>query len=467
VQPLNQPNRRPFTILALVVAVAASGCGRPVAAPLAPPKPFGGKTIRAAAPGGPAKLLLERQGMAWARGNGATLVILDRHEGDAAPKDIDLIAFNPAEMGRLVEAQALAPLPDSVTSGASWTFLSRPYQTKLLGWGAATYALPLIGDAIVLIYRADLFAAAKRKPPENFAAFLELAKQFAEERKQPSLPPLGNDDALDRDFFSVAAAFAVPPLTDSDLKSRSVNDPAVTNMYGFHFDIETGEPRLTDPGFVKALEWLKASQSFRIHGGTLVEAFANDRAVFGLGSLADVASLKPAEHPNRYAVAPVPASPNGDVVPYIGPGGVIAAVSKSGKEPQAALALLLHLSDLPNGLEVVHTPEYGTAPYRAAHLTERADGWLNWGLDRAGTDALRTALTKATDPRVINAPIRLRVRDESKYRRALLDSLREALDQNADPAKTLQAIAEQWKKLDSRTVEEKRDEYSRSLNLKK
>jgi ABC-type glycerol-3-phosphate transport system substrate-binding protein len=418
-------------------------------------------------PEGPAKLLVERQGTEWARNNGVTLVVNVRHVDDAVSNDTDIVVFNPAEMGRLVDAQTLAPLPDSVTSGASWTFLSRPYQTKLLGWGAATYALPLIGDATVLIYRADLFAAAKRKPPANLAAFLELAKQFADERGQPSLPPLGSDDALDREFFSAAAAWAVPPLTDADLKNRSVNDPAVIKMYGFHFDVDTGKPRLTDPGFVHALEWLSKCQSYRATGGTLVEAFKNDRAVFGLGSLGDVAALRPDEHPKRYAVATIPAAENGDFVPYIGPGGHIAAVCKSSKQPDAALALLLYLSDLSSGLEVVHSPEYGAAPYRAAQLTERADGWLNWGFDRAGTDALRNALAKVTDPRVINAPIRLRIRDEAKYRKILLDGIRHAIDKKSDVAATLQAIADQWEKLDPRPLPEKRDEYWRSLNLKR
>jgi ABC-type glycerol-3-phosphate transport system substrate-binding protein len=467
VQPLDQPNRRRFTILALVVAATTGGCSRPTVVPTAPAKPFAGKTIQAVVPDGPAKLILERQGTAWAKSQGATLVVKARRESDAVPPGADIVAFNPAEMGRLVADGSLTPLPTDVTNGAAWTMLSRPYQTKILGWGAATYALPLFGDATVVIYRADLFAAAKRKPPETFAAYLDLAKQFAEERKQPSLPPLSSDDALDREFFTLAAAFAVPTLIDSDLKNRSANDPAIAKMYGFHFDVETGKPRLTEPGFIQALQWLQASQAYRAKDGTFVDALANDHAVIGLGSLADLAALKPAEHPKRYAVAPIPAAANGEIVPYVGPGGVIAAIGKSATCPDAALALLKHLSDLPSGLEIVHSPEYGAAPYRAAHLSERADGWLNWGFDRTGTDALRTALAKATDPRVINAPIRLRVRDEAKYRRVLLDGLPEVLDKNADPTKTLQAIAEQWEKLDARPAEEKREEYLRSLNLKR
>ncbi len=410
---------------------------------------------------------MERQGNAWALANGATLILKSRKEGDAVPGDIDIVAFNPAEMGRLVDAQSLAPLPESITGSGSWTQLSRVYQTRLLGWGAATYAVPLIGDATILIYRADLFAAANRKPPDSFAAYLELAKQFATDRQQPSLPPLSNDDALDREFFTAAAAFMVKPLSDSELKKRAGNDPAIAKTYGFHFDVETGQPRLTEQGFAQALEWLSASQVHRIKNGTLVEAFASDRAVFGLGTLSDLAALKPSSHPKRYAVAPTPAAATVDTIPYFGPGGVLSAVTKSAKAPEAAAAMLRHLSDLPAGLEIVHSPEYAAAPYRAAHMNERPDGWFNWGFDKPGTDSLRYALTKATDPRAINAPSRLRIRDEAKYRRLLLDGLREVLDKNADPAKTLQAIADQWETLDTRPAGEKKDEYLRSLNLKR
>lgn len=457
---------RGLTILALIAGLIGTGCNRQAAAP-ALVRPFAGQVIRAAVPDGPAKRVMQRLGTSWANQQGAKLSIVDWHPNQAVPDNCDLVAFNPALMGRLVADDALAPLPASVTASASWSTLTRPFQTKLLGWGNATYALPLIGDATLMIYRPDLLAAAKLRPPESFDEFLETAQTIASERNRPSLPPLNSDEELERVFFTVAAAYAVPALTDSDVKKKAGNDANVIKGYGFHFDIETGLPRLTEPGFVRALQWLKASQTCRAQQGSWVGSFVNDDAVLGLGTLADLAALQPMQHPKRYAVAAVPASLSGEVVPYFGPGGVVAAVTKRAQAAQAALALLIHLSDLPASLEVVHSPEFGAAPYRAAHLTERADGWFNWGLDRAGSDALRAALAKATNPRVINAPGRLRIREEAKYRRIMLDGLREVLNKDADPAKTLQAVAERWEKVDARPADEKREEYLRSLNLKR
>lgn len=465
--PLSLARRGRLTFFALLLLASATGCPNRAIVSTAPPKPFAGMTINVAVPAGSARLLLERQGKLWAVNNGVMLVLTNRNDGDVPAKDADIIAFNPAEMGKLIDAQSLAKLPTPLTSSSSWTLLSRIYQTRLLGWGADTYAVPLIGDATILIYRADLFAAANRKPPTSWAAFVQVAKQFADERQKPSLPPLSNEDTIDREFFSAAAAFAVKPLGDSDLKNKASSDPTLAKSYEFHFDKDTGKPRLAEPGFVQALEWLKSCHPFRDNTGTLAESFANDRAVLGLGTLADLAALKPNDHPKRYAGVVVPAATIGDPIPYFGPAGVIAAVTTKAKSPEAAMALLRHLSEQSAGLECVHTPEYGAAPYRPAHLGERPDGWFNWGFDRPGTDALRYALKQATDPRAINAPTRLRVRAEANYRRVLLDGLRECLTKNADAKQTLQTIADQWEKLDPRPVDEKRDEYLRSLNLKR
>src|SRR5207253_522457 len=113
------------------------------------------------------------------------------------------------------------------------------------------------------------------------------------------------------------------------LRDRKTNDPATVSLFAFHRDVVVAEPRLTDRGFVAALRWLSEVQPSRARSGTLVSSLAGDEAVLGLGILADLAALKPEANKGRYVVAPIPAGPAGERVPYAGPGGALMAVAKS------------------------------------------------------------------------------------------------------------------------------------------
>jgi ABC-type glycerol-3-phosphate transport system substrate-binding protein len=436
------------------------GCGsKPAPKPAAAP-PFAGTTLRVTCPEGKARLLLDRHGAAWARLQKVTLTFVDQ--------DADLVVFAPAEMGRLIESGMVAPLPESVTNSDQWNGFGRVYyRHKLLLWGEKAYALPILGDGSFLIYRRDLFDEKKRLPPSTFAELMTVAQQFATERKRPVLPALPNDDeGLDRAFHSAAAAFAVKPVGENDVRRRESDAGSMATIFSFHRDVNNGEPRLTDSGFVTALAWLKSIQPLRANSGNLSDNLANDDAVMGIGTLSDLSALSPREHPGKYAIAPIPAGPSGERIPYIGPDGALIAVAKAAKNPTAALALAQHLSSPSVSLEVIHDPAFGCAPYRITHLSEHRDGWFNYGLQPSDNAAFLEALRVATEPRIVNAPLRLRMSDQSEYRRVLLDGVRKCLTEDTDPAAAMAAVDARWREMDRANPIDRKTMYLRSLNLK-
>jgi hypothetical protein len=405
-------------------------------------------TIRVAVSDGPARRVLEQFGSDWARNRGATLVVTSERP--------DILAFRPADLGKLVAEGALAPLPESLTAVGSFTGLARPYRSNLLRWGDTAFALPVIGDATLLIARSSAGPL-----PDNFPALLDRAKKLSDEGKSPCLPPIDDDDALDREFFTLAAGFVVDPYSPSTGAKKAEAGADIVPRFAFHFDTLTGEPLIAGPGFVAALQWLIDAQPYRGKSG-----FGKDGAVLGLATLKDLAALREAGRVAEFTVGPPPAGKTGELVPYLGPAGIVAGVTKSAQRPEAMVALLRHLCDSEASLEVVHSPSYGSAPYRPSQLGDRRDGWFNYGFDAAGTERLRSALGLVMEPRAVNAPVRLRVREQEKYRRVLLDAIRKAIATKADAKATLEAVATEWRKIDSRPADERLTEYLRSLNLR-
>lgn len=432
-----------------LVTFALLGCGRP-SAPPRPVRPFEGRSVRIQSPAGTGRLILDRVAGAWARQHGVTLTFADDRP--------DVIAFEPADLGRLVAEDRIAPLPESVPASGLWASLARPYRAALLRWGDTAYALPVHADATLLFIRADVLQGGA--VPSSFEELAALAERVTSDKKSPALTPMTDDDDRDREFFTVAAAFAVTPVTDTDGKSKKAAAGSLADKLGFHFDATTGRPRIAGPGFVAALRWLQKVQRLR---GTVT--FREGTPPLGFGTLRDLATLRNRNESDRYVVAAPPPGPAGERIPYFGPGGLIGAVARNASEPEAALALLKQLGDAETSLEVIHGTAFASAPFRPSHLSDRSEGWFNYGLDAAGTDRLRAALAAVTEPRVINAPLRLRVRFQDKYRSILLDGVREALESSADARKTLENVAAQWEAVDRRPEAERLAEYLRSLNL--
>jgi multiple sugar transport system substrate-binding protein len=454
----------------LAVALVGCGCsGRPAVAP--PPAPrWPGVTLHVTAPSGPPRRLVERLGRAWATTAGATLAI-EAPAGDWPVADLVLILA--PDLPRWAAANKATPLPRPDDVDAFMPL----YRTRLLLWDGKPFALPVLGDAPICVYRRDLYtdAAAQLayrqqhhkplRPPETWDEFADQAAFFAARRSRPSLPPLPAADAgLCAAFGAVAAPLAVRAVPVEAGQGREARS---AKAFSFQYDVDTGEPRLTEPGFVEALALLQRIQPYRAATATAAEAMRVDQVALGAVTLADLGQLSP-EQARRWGVFRTPggkpAVPGEPVnaVPYLGAGAVVGIVPATSTHAEAAFELLTRLASPDASTEVVNSPDLGGGPFRDRHVTQE-QGWLDYGLDNEQTALLRTYLREVADPRVENPGLALRTPGQSQHVAALAAQLRAALA-GGDAAMALRTAADQWKKLDGDTAKARAD-YRRSVGL--
>lgn len=467
---LQQQCRRFVPPLAVVLAGVVAGCNsRPSIAPPPPPR-WPGVTLRVAAADGRPRRLVERFGQAWATTAGATLAVAPP-AGDWPAADLVLIPA--VDLPRWAAAGKATPLPrpEDVDS-----FMPL-YRTRLLVWDRKPFALPVLGDAPVCVYRRDLYAdpAAqlayreqhKRplKPPETWDEFADQAAFFAARRARPSLPPLPADDAgLCHAFGMIAAPLAVRGLPVEAGQGREVRS---AKSFAFQYDVDTGEPRIAERGFVEALGLLKKLQPHRAATPTAAEAMRSDQVALGAVTLADLGAL-PQEEARKWGVCRVPggkpAAAGGavNVVPYLGAGAVVGIVPANSTQHEAAFELLARLAGPDVSTEAVHAPAMASGPFRDRHLTQEL-GWLNYGLDNDQTKLLRDYLREVADPPVENPALALRTPTQATHVAALAKQLRAGLA-GGDPAAALRAAADEWRKLDGDPAKA-RDDYRRSVGL--
>jgi multiple sugar transport system substrate-binding protein len=440
-------------LLALLAPLAGCSCNQ--TPPPALPK-YAGVTIRVAAPTGRPRLLVDSFAKAWANAGGAKLVVTTA--GDEWPA-ADLVLIPATDLPRWADAGKLAPLPHP---GAVDAFMPL-YRTRLLGWTGKPFALPVIGDAPVGVYRLDLYADPANQqayqdryhrplqPPPTWEEFADQAEFFSARRARPSLPPLpADDDGVCAAFGAVAAPDVVKAVIPENEKSGGATVRSA-KAFSFQYDIDSGEPRLTDAGFVAALALLKRMEPHRAIAGSVAEALRADQAALGYVRLADLGALGP--EAKRWGVfrAPGHADKPGapvNVVPYVGAGAVLGVVPANAAQPAAAFDLLAYLSGPSVSTEVAHTPAFGSGPFRDIHIDPQHEGgWLNYELGGQQTAALLAVLRDVADPRIDNPALALRIPGRQKHFAALAATVRAAVG-GGDPAGELKAAAEKWRALD-------------------
>jgi multiple sugar transport system substrate-binding protein len=479
-----------------------AACTPPPPIGIAPSRPFGGKTVRVACPPGPAAAAVRTYSLGWASQEGASVEVLqyDPGVGPEQLKGASVWVMSPAAMPRKAAAGLLKQLPHEITGPEStygWMDVLPVYRERLLLWNRVRVAVPLLGESPLCIYRADLLADAGRAeafqkkfgrklaPPrtwEEFADLAEFLRDTAPGGPAPSLTPLPEDDAaLDRELFTVAACYARRAMA-SDEPAR---DDKLDQLFSFQYDHRTGQPRLSKPGFVYALNLLKRLQKCRPaeSSDTPEEAFKKGHAALTPGNVALLSSLQ--KVPGMADKADVCRMPGGDRwfeyasgkevrvkdpagnrVPYLGSGGWLAAVPLSAEEPEAGFALLMDLTGRERSGQIMIDPALGGGATRRDHL-ERTR-WDSFGLEPERTRHLKDALQQTLQhPAMQNPTVVLRMSVAASHEAALMKEVRAFLKaKDGDAAKALAAAAARWEEMDKeRGLEAARDDYRVSVGL--
>lgn len=411
----------------------------------------------------------------------------------------DVWVISPAEMPRWAAAGNLAPFPlayRAPENPLAWSDLLPTWREQLVQWDGKAYALPVVGEAPLCCYRADLLRAQAHRSalvtlfgrdldgPATWEQFAQLAEYFRAKgvagQPGPSLPPLPRANAdLDRLFYTVAASFARRAVRDDEDRHSYHPD----DVFSFHYNFGTGQPRLAAPGFVQALKLLQRLQACRPSEAAdhPEEAFRDGRAVLCLTDAPWLVTFqKAAAVRDKIGVCRVPGSERyydfrtGEErrsaaavnwLPYLGGGGWLGVVSSTSRIPEASFALLADVAASKTSTQIFLGAIGQGGPTRSSQLYRQR--WDTFDLSEKQTMRLRDLLDDTLLHRNLKNPVLcLRTPRQAAHQAVLVRGLREALLKGADAEKTLQSVAGEWSKLDrERGLEEHKADYRRSLGL--
>ena len=428
------------------------------------------------------------------------LVRSDPGSGPEAGPAADAWILPGADLPRWAAAGKLLPVPDSYTSdksGYAWEGLLPLYREKLLVWDRIAYALPLLGEAPLCFYRADLLADARHReayakahgrklgPPATWEEFEAVAAYFQGQADVfpggASLPPLPEqNDSLDHLFYSVAAPFARRAVPTEESGDRAGGIVLVPLRQGDHAAAHRHAGLRACVGTAGPLAGLPPT-GLRPRAGGSVPARPR-RAVRGGGTLdrpvparggvrrsRQVRLLPAAGERRLFRLQDGSISRGGRRQRCLVPGGGRLrwrSCRADSSQPEAAFALLAELSDPQTSRKIVIDPEWGGGGFRAEHLANSA-GWSGFGLDTGQTVQLVETLRQSlTHPGVKNPVLRLRTPDQHSHQRILDEELRANLSGKRDARAALTVAARRWREMDEpRDLKTRRAEYLLSLSL--
>ena len=286
--------------LAGLLAIVQVGCDGGKTAPPAAAKPFEGKKLVVGVLGDPAILgSIATQRGEWRAQTGADLVL---REGPVDPKAIsgvDVLVFAGDRIGDLVDAGALAILPDSAVLAPEPTAegTAEPAATapdvlaykdilpacrdQVAKYGPDRFGLPIGASALVVAYRRTAFddpsnqeaakaAGLKLEPPKTWDQFDALAKFF----QGRDLNGDGQPDA------GVALAWGADPegVGDAVFLARTAASAFHRDQFSFLLDSVTTAPRVASPPFVETLRALVALKGSGPPGAEKFDADAARKA---------------------------------------------------------------------------------------------------------------------------------------------------------------------------------------------
>ncbi|MEO6811598.1 MAG: extracellular solute-binding protein [Isosphaeraceae bacterium] len=494
-------------LLLLTAALGHLGCGpwSGTTAPGTAERPFQGERITIAAVGDAslAKIVIPLLGE-WQESRRAEAAVNAKAVEPLAARETDVLLFSADRLGDLVDAQALAVLPESVVrppasknddeanaetappDPLAFRDVVESYRDEVTRYGEDRMALPLGGSALVLVYRRDAFEreanrqAAKQagltlEPPTTWEGLDALARFFH-----------GRDwNGKGHEGAGIALTFQEGAGNDIFL-ARSAALGLRTDQYSFLFDAETMTPRITLPPFVEAarafsrLASLGPEGAAEFHTIQAREAFRTGKVALLIDRAERWASWSSPETPIAVGVAALPGSerlydpdqktwttstpPNRpSYLPH--GGGWLAGISAAatGRRRDAAIDFLKYLTSPETSARLLADPTLPMLPVRASQIAQGPPGRLSPGLDaRSWSNAVSETLTAA---RVVPG---LRIPQTEDYLTDLGQHRAQASMSTDDPGSVEDALTKAAKAWTERTdklgLDRQRWHYRRSLN---
>lgn len=379
----------------------------------------------------------------------------------------------------------LAPVPEAYTNSSGMSDVTDSFK-GVATWNGQMIQYPMDGDRHYLKYRTDVFEnpdmQAKFKDatgrdltvPATWEEYNEVASVFSGfdwdgdgELNYGSAEVAKRDDLMFSAFISRAAPYAKHPDVGG----------------GFFFDIETMEPLINTPGFVRGLELFVEAQSAFPPGGT---SFGLGDEIFSFGGGQSLMSYswddafiqaqqEDSRIRNAVGAAPLPGAkevwnretgqwdsfeePNR--APYM-TWGWSSAVSKDSKNKEMAFDFLCFFSNEANTFHDLQIGRFGVNPYRDSHFDSAFWQGLGWDADVA--DSYVTTLSEMEDS--TNRVYDLRVPGVGQFMSSMANGVAEAMAGQKTAQEALDGVAEEWSDIVDRIGADRlREAYANVVRL--
>jgi multiple sugar transport system substrate-binding protein len=422
----------------------------------------------------------------WKARAGSTIVISETTgekllAGDSLPEPVDAIIYPSAQLGPLAERGWIAPLPEDYAANRelAWGDTFELLQVAATNWGQVPLAVPFGSPVLTLYYRADLLAHLHRRPPATWSEYHNLAETLSRrENLGDAAPPADSPWSAAAEPLAAGWAYRV-------FLARAAALAKHRDEYSALFHIETMEPLVGGPAFVRALEELAADARLGPPNQLDLDADAVRREFLdGHVGLALTwpghAGLRPNPGgpelpPTGFAELPGSAEvynlalqswekrPPGESphVPLLGLAGRLGSVTHTTARP-AAFGLLAWLSGHEWG-PTVSSASPATTLYRRSQI-KAPQPWLDPLTDTQAAEQYATSVYDALSHS--SYLFALRIPGRERYLSALDSAVRQTVSGEKSAADALAQVAAEWRRItDELGVDAQRKAYRLSLGL--
>jgi multiple sugar transport system substrate-binding protein len=412
----------------------------------------------------------------------------------SGPPDADAVLTASHQLAELAARSWIEPAPAGLTkqraeagsgragdkpSPGGWADVFPLLRAREAVWGDATMAVPFGSPVLTLYYRADLLEKLAARPPRTWAEYQKLAESLADRKRLGlSAPDSG------RPWYGALEPLA-PGWAGIMLLARAAPYASHRANYSTLFQIDTMEPLIQGPPFVRALEELIAiarlnpPEQFRCDPAAVRRAFWAGQCAMAVTwpTAADKSLPEPA--PNfRLGVAELPGatevynispqtwetrqSGEDSSVPLLDIAGRLGTVTARCLAPETAFRLLLWLSGDPWNRQVsAVSPD--TTLFRQSDI-RFAQAWTEKSMP-AATAGEYAMLTRRTLSRSQWA-FALRIPGRAEYLAALDEAVGQALRGQQPPQEALRQASFRWRAITNRLgLDRQRAAYHASLGL--
>jgi ABC-type glycerol-3-phosphate transport system substrate-binding protein len=444
---------------------------------------------------------VERMRGQWQSETGSELTVRQaeaKSVGSSEALDADAAVIPSALLAPLAERGLVAPLPQGFDKNPTWGDIFELLKLREAAWGEKSYAVPLGSPLFVLYYRADLLEKIGGRSPKTWKEYQDLSQQLAGEKPGKALEWSGNLEPL------------APGWAGLVFLARAASYAKHRDNYSTLFDVQTMEPLIDGPPFIKALQELvatdkpAANEMLRLDPAGVRRAFWEGKCGMAMTWPSAAGILRSAQDDNRMqdekgarddkregkaktdgkslpgdalGITDLPGSvevysrAEGDwvrrgerespKVPLLAVAGRLGVVSARSERQDAAFRLLLWLADEKNSGKILpgspattlfrksqqNKPQlWGEPPIPAKILSDYAD-------------LLAKALRR-------EQWLAFRLPGREEYLAALDEAVRSAVQDQSSPAEALRQAAARWREItEKRGKEAQRKAYLHSLGL--